>query len=304
MRSIVFRCKTLGNIYSTPFDLGKLMTPRFAIPDLDVIPQSGDDDLTAELRVCEQRRRDHQAALFVELGLGRTGEEEALDLACFLAERIQRGESRLDESIPILTTVGLETPVDAFGDDEAFGEGFAKLGGKGETVLVIDRVLVRSEEHLRPGNLYHCSPLCPTLIHLSTPRTGYESGSCSRSRRRQWRSPAAATRGKATRRSRTGRGRRAQTRPGTCRCRASTTTSPATARSLHGRRQPRARRSWLSPDPAQRCRRFRRRRRARCRISPRSSRRSRGCRTIRYETRGTRSSTSETPTATGACARP
>jgi hypothetical protein len=35
-------------------------------------------------------------------------------------------------------------------------------------------VLVRSKEHLSPGNLHHCSPLCPTLIHLSTPRSGYE----------------------------------------------------------------------------------------------------------------------------------
>ena len=81
-----------------------------------------------------------------------------------LAERIQRGESRLDESIPILTTVGLETPLDASRDDDALGEGFAKLGGKGETVLVIDRVLVRSEEHLRPGIAL---PLFPTLPHAN-----------------------------------------------------------------------------------------------------------------------------------------
>src|SRR3954469_2276705 len=193
------------------------MTPRFAIPDLDVVSQARDDDVPTELRVCKQRRRDHQAALFVELGLGGPGEEEALDLACFLAERIQRGESRLDESIPILTTVGLETPLDTFRDDEPLGEGFAKLGGKGETVLVIDRVLVRSEEHLRLGNPYHCSPLCPTLIHLSTPPRGY--GSCGWSWWERWRSrsPAVATREAARRRSRTGRARRGPTRPGTCR---------------------------------------------------------------------------------------
>src|SRR3954452_19008628 len=108
------------------------MTPQFAIPDLDVVPQTRDDDLPTELRVCEQRRGDHQAALFVELGLGGPGEEEALDLACFLSERCWRGEARLAESIPILATVGLETPVETFRDDEPFCEGFAKLGGKGE----------------------------------------------------------------------------------------------------------------------------------------------------------------------------
>ena len=106
------------------------MTPRFAIPDLDVVPQSRDDDLSAELRVCEQRRRDHHAALFVELGLGRTGEEEALDLARLLAERIQRGESRLDESIPILTTVGLEAPIDALRDDEPSAKDSRNLAGR------------------------------------------------------------------------------------------------------------------------------------------------------------------------------
>ena len=82
-----------------------------------------------------------------------------------LAERIQRGESRLDESIPILTTEDLETPVEAARDDDVpVREGFAELGGKGETVLVIDRVLVCAEEHLRPGLL---PPLFPTLPHFN-----------------------------------------------------------------------------------------------------------------------------------------
>ena len=148
------------------------MTPRFAIPDLDVVPQSRDDDLTAELRVLEQRRRNHHAALFVELGLGRSREVESLGSPRRLAERIQRGESRLDKSSPIRTTEDPEAVVEATRDDDTFREGLAELGGKGETVLVIDRVLVGSEEHLRPGSVYHCSPLCPTLTHLSTHQKG------------------------------------------------------------------------------------------------------------------------------------
>src|SRR5262249_6597823 len=125
------------------------------------------DDLFADARDLEQPPRNHHAALFVELGLGRVREVPALDPARFLAERIQRGESRLDVSIPILTTEGPETTLEPARDDEPRGEGFAKLGGKGETVLVIERVVVRPEEHLGRGLVYHCSPLCPTLTHLS-----------------------------------------------------------------------------------------------------------------------------------------
>ena len=62
---------------------------------------------------------DHHAALFVEFGLGRSREEEPLEPPRFLAERIQRGESRLDVSNPILTTEHLETPLDAPCDDDA-----------------------------------------------------------------------------------------------------------------------------------------------------------------------------------------
>jgi hypothetical protein len=150
--------------------------PGIAVPDLQVVANSRDDDLTAELRVLQQRRRNHHAALFVEVGLGRSREEKALDPARFLAERIQRGDSRLDESKPILTTVGMEAPVEPARDDHALLKGLTELGGKGEAVLVIDRVLVCAEEHLGPVSLYHCSPLCPTLTHLSRPSLGEHAG--------------------------------------------------------------------------------------------------------------------------------
>ena len=56
--------------------------------------------------------------------------------------RIQRGESRLDESMPILTTEGEQAAVEAARDDDTVRKCLPELGRKSETVLVIDRVLV------------------------------------------------------------------------------------------------------------------------------------------------------------------
>src|SRR5438309_167562 len=84
---------------STPF-----CAPGRAIPELEPVVDTRDDDLLAQLRVLDQLSRNHHAALFVELGLGRPGEEVPLQPPPFRAERIQRGESSVDESIPIRTT--------------------------------------------------------------------------------------------------------------------------------------------------------------------------------------------------------
>ena len=174
------------------------------------------DDLARERRVRDERRGDHHAALFVEFGLGRSREEVPLELPRLLAERIQRGESRLDESNPILTTVGIEAPLDAAFDDDPARKGFAEPGGKGETVLVIDRVLVGTEEH--PGSWF-ALPLYPTLPHANPlVKDRYNAGR-----------DAAAARGRRSRpcrlrlqlrsegrvvRARTGRGRRDARRRG------------------------------------------------------------------------------------------
>jgi hypothetical protein len=53
----------------TPFDLGELEPPGGAIPDLEVVVDTGDDDVPAELRVLEQRARDTDPPLLVELRL-------------------------------------------------------------------------------------------------------------------------------------------------------------------------------------------------------------------------------------------
>src|SRR4029077_19013079 len=70
-------CKTFGNILSTPFDLGELALPGGAIPDLEVVVDPGDDDITAELRVLEQRGRKAHSPLFIRPRLAGAGEEVA-----------------------------------------------------------------------------------------------------------------------------------------------------------------------------------------------------------------------------------
>jgi hypothetical protein len=138
----VLRCKTLGNIFSTPFDFCQFPPPGGAIPDLEVVIDACHDDVAAKLGVLEEGPRNHHAALFVEVGLGGAGEEEALDLARPLAERIQRGESRLDKSSPIRTTVGEQAPVQASRDNDPLREDFTEFGWESEAILVINGVLV------------------------------------------------------------------------------------------------------------------------------------------------------------------
>src|SRR5262249_39252502 len=138
------------NIFSTPFELRDLAPPGVAIPDLEMLAGSRYHDLTSERRVFEQRRRNHHAALFVELGLGRPREVVALEPPRRLAERTQRGESLVDASKPILTTEGVDAAIDSPGEHDTVRKGIAEPGGKGEAILVIDRVLVGAEEHVGP----------------------------------------------------------------------------------------------------------------------------------------------------------
>src|SRR5919202_4001702 len=120
--------KAFGNILCAPFDGGQLLAPGGAVPDLEPVVDAGDDDVPPQPRMLDQLARHHHAALFVEVGLGRPGEEVALEPAPFRAERIQRGQSRLDESIPIRTTVGEETTVEPARDDDTVRKGLAELG--------------------------------------------------------------------------------------------------------------------------------------------------------------------------------
>src|SRR5439155_20493451 len=133
-------CKTFGNSLSTPFDLGELALPGCAIPDLEVVVDPGDDDVAAELRVGDQCRWKAHAALLVRRRLARAGEEMALHLAAFLAQRMERGEGRVAVSRPAVGRPGPETAVEAAGDDHAVLERLPELRRKCQTVLVVDRM--------------------------------------------------------------------------------------------------------------------------------------------------------------------
>src|SRR5215208_636830 len=120
--------------------------PGGAIPDLQMIMDADDDDIPAELRVFAQMRRNDHAALPVEVGLGRGPEEVPPQAPPRLAERIHLGESRLDGSSPILTTVGEDAAVEPARENRPVCKGLTELGGKSEPMLVIDRVLVLAYE--------------------------------------------------------------------------------------------------------------------------------------------------------------
>jgi catechol 2,3-dioxygenase-like lactoylglutathione lyase family enzyme len=132
-----------------------------------MIVDADDDDLAGQLRVLEQMHRHRHAALFVGDVLGRPGEEVALQTPRRLAERIQRGESRLDESSPIRTTIGEDALLEAARENDPVTEGLAELCGESEAILLIDEVLEGADEQV---GLVHWPPLCPTFFHLSTPR--------------------------------------------------------------------------------------------------------------------------------------
>src|SRR5690349_4497257 len=122
----------------TPFDLCELAAPGVAIPDLEVVVDSRDDDVALELRVLQERGGQPDASLLVQFRLRRAGEEEALHPATLLAQRVQRGEAALDERVPVLARVRVQTPVDAAGHDDPLREGLPEPGRQREAVLVIE----------------------------------------------------------------------------------------------------------------------------------------------------------------------
>ena len=99
--SVVLGCKTFGNMLCTSHDLLQLGAPGGAIPDLEPSAHADDDHLAAEPGVLDQGGRHHHAALLVGLRLDRARVVEALQDACLAAERVEAGESRLDQLRPV-----------------------------------------------------------------------------------------------------------------------------------------------------------------------------------------------------------
>src|ERR671933_2687839 len=97
----------------TPFDFPQVLTPGGAIPDLEVVVDAGDDDLTAQAGALREGCGDGEPALLVELRCRRRGEEVALHQPALAAERIECGEPCLDEAVPVGPGIGVEAAVHA-----------------------------------------------------------------------------------------------------------------------------------------------------------------------------------------------
>src|SRR5207247_5953927 len=126
--SVALGRKTFGNMLRTPFDLPQVLAPGLAVPDLEVVPKPGDDDLAPDPSVLRERRGNHDSALLVRLRLGCPGEEVALHHACLPVERVEPGQAALDRTLPLRPRIAVEAPVHATREDDAPGKRFAKLG--------------------------------------------------------------------------------------------------------------------------------------------------------------------------------
>src|SRR5581483_5521663 len=139
--SVVSGCKTFGNMLCTSHDLLDLRTPGGSIPDLDSSAHADDHDLATELRVLDQRRGQHHAALLVRLRLGGTRVVEALEDPGLRAERIEAGQPRLDVVGPVRERVRLDAGVEPPGENDASGRRGAEPRRQGEAVLLVQGVL-------------------------------------------------------------------------------------------------------------------------------------------------------------------
>src|SRR5262245_24848558 len=133
--------KAFGNTVGTPFHFLEVLAPDGAVPDLDVVANTGDHDLACELRVLHERRGQRDAALLVRVGLRRAGEHEARHLASLLREGVEPLEPKADEALPLVLREHVQTAVHAPRHDSAGGERLPEARGKREAVLVIEGVL-------------------------------------------------------------------------------------------------------------------------------------------------------------------
>ena len=110
-----------------------------------MVADARDDDLAAEARVPEERGRNHHPPLLVELGLGGSREHVAAHLARLLAERAEALQLGGHEGIPVVAGEHKETTVEPARHDDLAREGLPELGREGESVLVVEGVLVFAE---------------------------------------------------------------------------------------------------------------------------------------------------------------
>ena len=119
----------------------QLLTPFGAIPDLQVVVDTGHRDLPPEPCVLDQRRREHQPPLLVELALRGAGEEVPLHHARALGERVESADP-VCHRLPGQAGIGVEAAVEPPGHDDTVLEGRAELGRQREAVLVVEGMLM------------------------------------------------------------------------------------------------------------------------------------------------------------------
>src|SRR5262249_44618672 len=140
-------CKTFGNIVHPPFDGVEVLGPGVAVPDLEVVVDTDDDDLALEPRPRRELGRHEDAALLVGQRVDDTGEEESLQLTGLARKGVEPGQTLLDDARPALAWIHVEVRVDALADHDAAPQQIAKPRRQREPALLVDRMLVFAEEH-------------------------------------------------------------------------------------------------------------------------------------------------------------
>ena len=140
--SVLFRCEALGNKLSTPFDLLELLPPGGAVPDLEVIAHARDDDLPLEAACSTSGAGTITRPCLSSSASDALANMKRLIWRDSLLKGIEPGEPALDERRPALARVDDETPVHAAGKHDPVREGLPELGRKGQSVLVVECVVV------------------------------------------------------------------------------------------------------------------------------------------------------------------
>src|SRR5579862_746432 len=107
----------LGNMFRAPFELALVLAPPRAIPDLEMVVDTGNDDLAFDPGLPEQVRRQQDAPLLVDLARHRACEEVALHHPRLATERVEPADPA-HLTLPLPLGVGVEAAVEACGDDD------------------------------------------------------------------------------------------------------------------------------------------------------------------------------------------
>ena len=101
-----------------------------------MVVHAGHRDFAAEARVLDQPRREHHAALLVEVARRGAGEEMPLQDARVRGERVEPVQP-IGHLLPRSAGIGEEAAVQATGHDDALLERCAELRRQREPVLLV-----------------------------------------------------------------------------------------------------------------------------------------------------------------------